>query len=178
MPCRRTISLPSWLRRKWDNEQAQQLVWPTETARYPAMKFSTEAFVQAVIREVEKQHPLDARRIFALGWSSGGPPVYAVSLYPNTRVTGSFVAMSVFKPNQLPELSAAKGRAYYLLHSPDDTLIPMSAPNQARDTLAANGARVKLATYEGGHGWHGDVYGNIRAGIDWLEENAALPAAE
>ncbi|MCU0784835.1 MAG: hypothetical protein MUF81_12495 [Verrucomicrobia bacterium] len=30
--------------------------------------------------------------------------------------------------------------------------------------------RVRRQTYEGGHGWHGDVYGIIRAGIPWLEK--------
>jgi hypothetical protein len=31
---------------------------------------------------------------------------------------------------------------------------------------------VSYATYAGGHGWHGDVYGLIRAGIAELEKNA------
>jgi len=28
----------------------------------------------------------------------------------------------------------------------------------------------KLVTYEGGHGWHGDVFGHIRKGIEWMQE--------
>ena len=39
----------------------------------------------------------------------------------------------------------------------------------ARKQLTAAGAKVKLQTYEGGHGWHGDPFEMIRAGIDWLE---------
>jgi predicted esterase len=41
---------------------------------------------------------------------------------------------------------------------------------EANKSLAANGARVRLETYAGGHGWHGDVYGDIRRGVEWLEE--------
>jgi predicted esterase len=43
---------------------------------------------------------------------------------------------------------------------------------QAKDLLAENGAKVRLETYEGGHGWRGAVYDDIRSGIDWLEKNA------
>ena len=133
------------------------------------MKFSTEQFVNTVIADVEKQHRLDSRRIFTLSWSSGGPAAYAISLHRDTRVTGSFIAMSVFKPDQLPETAAAKGHAYYLLHSPQD-FIPMQMPELARDTLTSNGAKVHLQSYQGGHGWHGNVFGMIGEGIRWLEQ--------
>jgi predicted esterase/tRNA A-37 threonylcarbamoyl transferase component Bud32 len=156
---------------KWDDKQFAQIVWPTHRSPYPTMKFSTEAFVNAVIVEVEKQHKLDARYIFTLSWSSGGPAAYAVSLTPGGRVTGSFVAMSVFRAEDLPNLTLAKGRAYYLLHSPQD-FIPIAMAEKARDMLGFNGASVHLQTCEGGHGWHGDVYGKIRAGIEWLENEA------
>jgi predicted esterase/tRNA A-37 threonylcarbamoyl transferase component Bud32 len=161
---------------KWDDKQFAQIVWPTDRSPYPTMKFSTEAFVSAVIVEVEKQHQLDARYIFTLSWSSGGPAAYAVSLTPGRRVTGSFVAMSVFRAEQLPDLSGAKGRAYYLLHSPQD-FIPVAMAEKARDMLAFNGASVHLQTYQGGHGWHGDVYAKIRAGIEWLEKEAVTKQA-
>lgn len=157
---------------KWDENQFANLVWPTEKSRYPAMKFSTEEFVNAVIADIEKQHRLDSRRIFTLSWSSGGPAAYAVSLHPDMRVAGSFVAMSVFKPDQLPEAAAAKGHAYYLLHSPQD-FIPMRMPELARDTLTSNGAKVHLQAYQGGHGWHGNVFGMIGEGIRWLEQETA-----
>jgi predicted esterase len=156
---------------KWDEKQFAQIVWPTDKSRYPTMKFSTEVFVKAVILEVEKQHKLDARCIFTLSWSAGGPAAYAVSLTPGTRVTGSFVAMSVFRPEQLPDLTVSEGRAYYLLHSRED-FIPIAMAEKARDMLGFNGAIVRLQTYEGGHGWQGDIYGKIRAGIEWLETEA------
>lgn len=156
---------------KWDEKQFEEIVWPTEKNPYRAMKFSTETFVRAVIIEVEKQHKLDARYVFTLSWSSSGPAAYAASLTRGTRITGSFVAMSVFRAEQLQDLTLAKGRAYYLLHSRQD-FIPMAMAEKARDMLAFNGASVWLQTYEGGHGWHGDVYGKIRSGIEWLENEA------
>jgi len=152
--------------------KGQTIVWPTEKSPSAGMRFPTEEFVESVVKDVGKRYRLDPRYIFTLGWSSGGPPCYAASLREATPITGTFAAMSVFKPETLPPLVAAKGRAYYILHSPQDA-IPIAMAETARRELAASGAKVELTEYEGGHGWHGDVYGHIRQGIAWLEASQA-----
>jgi beta-lactamase regulating signal transducer with metallopeptidase domain/predicted esterase len=159
----------------WSAKQFDQLVWPTTTNPWPAMRFSTEEFVEAVVRDVARRNRLDRRYIFALGWSSGGPPVYAQSLSGSRSVTGSFAAMSIFHPDWLPPLSRAKGRPYFLLHSPQDRLIPFAVAQTAQETLRKNGANVHLQTYQGGHGWRKPVYEMLRRGIRWLEEHHASP---
>ena len=45
---------------------------------------------------------IDPKRVFMLGWSSGGPPCYAEAFRKETPVTRAFIAMSVFKANQMP----------------------------------------------------------------------------
>ena len=154
----------------WDALQFEKLVWPTKSTPYPAMRFTTEEFAASVIADVRRRSGGASNSVFTLSWSSGGPAAYALSLDTECQVTGSFIAMSVFRPQTLPDLSAAKGRAYYLLHSPQDS-IPIAMAEKARETLSTQGARVKLETYEGGHGWHGDVYSQIRAGLLWLGAN-------
>ena len=156
---------------KWDEKQFESIVWPTKKNRWPEMEFSTEEFVEAVVDDLAERVPIDRKRVFTLAWSSGGPAAYAASVFQRTSVTGSFVAMSVFKPETLPSLRAAKGHAYYVLHSPQDW-IPFAMAERAREELTERGARVELTAYQGGHGWQGDVYGNIRAGLEWLQENA------
>lgn len=177
--CERSLS-PEYLAvqpiaRRWDARQAKRLVWPTEMQPWPGMKFSTEAYVEAVVRDVARRHRIDGRFVFALGWSSGGPPCYALSLRRKRCVTGTFVAMSVFHPRALPPLARARGHAYYLLHSPQD-FIPIAQARLAEAELRKHGAVTRLATYAGGHGWRGDVFGTIRAGIAWLERAAAKSA--
>jgi predicted esterase len=44
---------------------------------------------------------------------------------------------------------------------------------QAEKELTKSGATVKLATYDGGHGWRGNLYSDIREGVEWLEKNHA-----
>jgi len=158
----------------WTPEQARQVVWPKVADKLPRVGFPTEEFVDAVITDITRTRKVDPRFVFTLGWSSGGPPVYSTSLRPGTRVTGSFVAMSVFRPGQLPPLENARGHAYYLYHSQDDQLCPFRMAEEAARKLQTNGATVKLATYDGGHGWRGRVYDDIRAGIEWLQ-NAQSP---
>jgi predicted esterase len=158
---------------KWSDKQ--EIVWPTDKNRVEGMKFTTEEFVEAVIKDVADRHPLDPGRAFTLAWSSGGPAAYAASL-SNDKLTGSLIAMSVFKPDLLPPLERAKGHAYFLYHSPDDRVCPFRMAKQAAEELKKGGAAVKLATYEGGHGWRGNLYDDIREGVEWLEKNHATRA--
>jgi predicted esterase len=151
--------------------RTQEITWPTAKNRVPRMKFSTEEFVTALVDDVATKHKLDPSRIFTLGWSSGGPAAYAASLADGTKVTGSFAAMSVFNPRYLPPLANAKGKAFYLHHSPDDQVCPFRMAEKAAADLKTNGATVELHTYAGGHGWQGNLYDDIRTGIEWLEGN-------
>jgi predicted esterase len=155
----------------WTAQQAQNLVWPTEKQSVPEAKFTTAEFFLAVRGEVAKAHKLDPRFSFTLTWSSSGTNGYGLSLDPKYGVTGSFVAMSVFHPAELPPLTTAKGRPYYIYHSPQD-FIPIAQAEAARDALTKAGAVVEFQSYEGGHGWRGNVFGDIRKGIEWLEGKA------
>ncbi|HEY3968430.1 MAG TPA: hypothetical protein VGM05_28035 [Planctomycetaceae bacterium] len=158
---------------KWDDKQFNQIVWPTEKSPYPAARFSTEQFVEEVIADVQARGKVDPKRIFLLGWSSGGPACYATALRPKTPVTGTFVAMSVFKPQQLPAMDNAEGKAFYLLQSPGDKITSFAFAVAANTALEGAGANVHLEKYAGGHGWQGDVWKMIGDGIKWLETPVA-----
>lgn len=158
---------------KWDDRQFAKVVWPTAGLAYPGARFTTEEFIESAIAAVDSRTKIDAKRIFLLGWSSGGPACYAAALRPKTPVTGAFIAMSVFRPEQMPNLENAKGRAFYLLQSPADKVTPIAFATVAERTLAAAGAAARLEKYPGGHGWQGDVWKMISDGIRWLEKPAA-----
>jgi predicted esterase len=154
---------------EWNRRQAQKLVWPTTLNPCRGMmEFSTEQLVDAVIDDVGDKHEIDKRFIFTLSWSSSGPAAYAISLSQNTQVTGSFVAMSIFRPKQLPPLKNAKDHRFFILHSPQD-FIPINQAKEAERLLQENGADVKFMSYKGGHGWRDDPFGRMRTGIEWLE---------
>ena len=163
---------------KWDEKQGEKLVWPTDKHPYAGMKFSTEKHFTSVLDDLGQKRKLDPRFVYTLTWSSSGPAAYALALSPSTRVTASFVAMSVFYKENLPPLKSASGRRFYLLHSPQDQVCDIKLAEQARDELRKNAAEVEYETYEGGHGWHGDVFGQIKAGVDWLASGAKAKKEE
>lgn len=152
---------------KWTPDQ--QIIWPTERSKVRGMKYTTEDFVEGIIEELEKTKKIDAARVFTLSWSSSGPAAYMLSMRKKGLVKGSLIAMSVFHRDEV-DLDLAKDQHYYILHSKEDQTCPIALAEEARDTLKKKGALVEFATYEGGHGWHGNVFANIRNGVEWLLE--------
>ncbi|UCD74634.1 MAG: hypothetical protein JSV91_12700 [Phycisphaerales bacterium] len=152
---------------KWTEDQ--RIVWPTQNNPVPEQQFSTEEFIKSVIEDVNTVLPVDERRVFCMGWSSSGPALYAAALVEEPIAGGFYIAMSVFKPRLLPPLERAEGRLFYIEHSPDDRVCPYRMALDAKKRLGEAGAIVEFSTYEGGHGWRGDVYGRIRRAIRWFE---------
>ncbi len=163
---------------KWSSQQG--IVWPTKNDNLPYVKRTTEQFVDEIIKIVRGQYKVNPRRIFTMSWSSSGPAGYAISLQKDSPVVGSYIAMSVFKPEKLGSLTQARGHAYFIEHSPQDKVCPWRMAQDAVSRLGAEGAKVKFNEYTGGHGWRGNIYPRIAAAIRWLEENAQAksPAGE
>ena len=161
-------------RAEWDDKQLDRVVWPTVSLPYPGARFTTEALVRDILADVRAREKIDPKRVFLLGWSSGGPPCYAIATSPDSGVAGAFIAMSVFHAKALPTLEAARGRAFYLLQSPQDRVTPMRFAEAAEEALRAAGAKVELRRYEGGHGWRGDIRSMIGDGVSWLDRQASL----
>ena len=157
---------------------SQQIVWPTANNKVKKMKYTTEELIEAVIKDVGKKTKLDSKRIYVLAWSSGGPAAYATLLQKDTSLTGAVLAMSVFKPNQLPKLENGQGRSFYILHSPNDRVCPFSMAKNASKMLSDVDVRNTLIEYRGGHGWNGDIFGNIEKGVVWLEESKEADVKE
>lgn len=155
---------------EWSSGQFERLVWPTATNPLEEAEFTTEAFIDAVVDEVNEREQINAGHVYVLGWSSGGPPAYAATLMKDSRVRGAFILASVFKPDFLPDLAGADEKPFFILHSPED-FIPIAMAEKARDELQAHGATTFLETYPDGHGWPRklDV---VARGIAFLERKS------
>lgn len=156
----------------WDEEQARKNVWPTKLNPWPSMKFRCEELFDEVVADLREKLELDELFLFTFTWSSSGTLAYTLALEPEHGVTGSFVAMSVFRPEWLPSLKTAKDQRFYILHSPEDERCAFELAEKARDELSEADALVEFATFAGGHAWTGDVYGMQRRGLSWLESQA------
>ena len=153
----------------WSDDD-NRTVWPTEFVNPQKAEFTTETLIAESLVDVASHVEFDSKHVFALGWSSGGPPVYAASMTEGSPITGSFVAMSVFREAWMPDLSKAKEHPYFVFHSPDDWINIDEHARPAVKALKEAGATAKLQTYRGGHGWRDDPFGNIRKGVTWLEQ--------
>jgi beta-lactamase regulating signal transducer with metallopeptidase domain/predicted esterase len=155
---------------QWSENQKESIVWPTKKVRWTGMKFSTEELIEAVVKDASAKASIDPSKVYVLGWSSGGPAVYAAAL-GSPVVKGAFVAMSVYYPTQLPAPSGGRDKPFYLFQSPDDTVTTYGHALTAQKELTSGGAKVTLVNYKGGHGWTDDPFGNIRKALLWLEAN-------
>jgi predicted esterase len=73
-------------------------------------------------------------------------------------------------------LKYAKGRAFFIDHSPEDDRCKFELAELARDTLKKNGAVVEFVTFKGGHGWFEMPYQRLAKGFAWLDENHGRPS--
>ncbi len=156
---------------RW-RDDANRIVWPTEGLPDDRAEFTTDAFIDAVAREIQADDRVDPERTYVLGWSSGGPPAYAAVMTPDIPVSGAIVLMSVFKPDLLPDPAGSAGRHVCILHARDD-FIPMRFADLANDTLAPHAAGVRLDRYAGGHGWTADLLDRTAAAFDWIDADHA-----
>ncbi|MBL8843106.1 MAG: hypothetical protein JNL90_16420 [Planctomycetes bacterium] len=157
---------------KWVEQP--KVIWPSEPGDQQGMKFTTREQIDATLADVEKVQKvkLDRKRLYQLAWSSSGPNAYRFALEEKPLFAASYIAMSVFKENGL-QLSRAKGRAFFLDHSPEDTTCKFAEAERAKEKLAKEGATVELVTYKGGHGWSDDPMARLKKGIAWMEEHRA-----
>ncbi len=161
---------------KWRDDQ--QVVWPTATSKVPGMQWTTEAFVAAVVKAVQKEHAVDPKRTAVLAWSSSGPAVYPMLLDPKAPFARGYVAMSVWRPANKKDLAGVKGRRIVLDQSPDDRVTAFSHASDAYAALSGAGAVVQLSTYAGGHGWQDAPLVRLRRNLAWLFSDAKADAPQ
>lgn len=160
---------------QWSQDE-NRVVWPGRAFPDPQAKFSSEQFLQAVIKDVCRLRKIDERYVFTLGWSSSGHVLYSVAA-SEPAVRGSIIAMSRFLPDRFGSLDAIRGKNFFLYHSPEDQICPFSEAQLAESKLKEHGAGVKLVTYKGGHGWVANTFycDRIKEGIEWLKNNSGDP---
>lgn len=157
---------------KWVEQP--KIIWPSEPGDQQGMKFTTREQLDATLADVAKAQKVkfDPKRTYQLAWSSSGPNAYRFALEEKPLFVASYIAMSVFMENGL-QLSRAKGRAFFLDHSPEDERCKFTEAERAKEKLTKEGATVELVTYKGGHGWSDDPMARLKKGVAWMEEHRA-----
>ena len=120
-------------------------------------------FLDAVIAG----YPVDAERVFLLGFSQGAVMSLATAFTDPRRLAG-IVALSGYLPQSI---SGAEGGnldrlPVFIGHGNADPLIPVTEGHRARDVLTAEGADVTYREYSVAHRIAPDELEDIRTWID------------
>jgi len=155
---------------KWTNDE-NRVVWPSVNSPYEPAKFMMEDFLDGMIDELGTKGHAKIGKIYMLCWSSSGPSVYSYLANGKHEIEGAFIAMSIFNQGLIKGAKDLHVKRVFLLHSPDDALIPIVQAEEGRDELTRLGISVKMETYPGGHGWRGSVWELMDKGFAFLHSS-------
>ncbi len=150
---------------KWDAGQFETLVWPTGKAPWPGARFTTEAFADAVVKEVSARTAIDGGQVYVLAWASGGPAGYAALCRKDAPFAGGVIAMSDFAVGRVESVKGAAGRRVAIIHAEGDGTVPIRAAEVAKEWLGRSGASVELARIAGPRGWPEDAFALLREAV-------------
>ena len=137
---------------------------------------TAEARARATLFEIAERGAIVVSGDDRERWLNGMVSNDVAALTPEPARSGCYAALLTPQGRIVADLHVLhRGEAYWLEQSPEDPITTFDHAEKAKTTLEKLGAKVHLESYEGGHGWHGDLFGRLKRGFAWLEENHAPP---
>jgi len=128
----------------------------------------SERAVLALLDQVLSEHAVDRSRILITGFSMGGRGTWYLAARHPDRFTAAIVMATGPAQGSLEGLASTP---IYVIHSPDDEVVPYEPVEETVVALAARGYHVQMMRLPGaGHGMMGDYVGPLRAAGDWVQE--------
>jgi predicted peptidase len=126
----------------------------------------SEAALLALIEHVSGEHAIDRDRVLVTGFSMGGRGTWHMAARHPGVFTGAIVMAGT------PGASDIEGivsMPVYLIHSPDDGVVPFAPVEEAYLTLAARGHAVEMSVLPGiDHYMMGAYVPALRAAGSWM----------
>ena len=139
----------------------------------------TEEYVLAVVDAVKRAYPVDARRVYLLGFSQGAHVAFDIGLRHPELFAGVVPIGGWLRPGDYDAAAVARARdggRFLVAHSREDRAVAWEECERSTAFLAENGIGYTLLSYRGGHVLTGEV---MRGAASWmgLPAPAALPEA-
>jgi len=135
----------------------------------PDESWATEASERAVLAlldHVLAPYAIDRDRVLITGFSMGGRGTWYLATRRPERFTGMIVMATGPGRGQLENLA---DMPLYIIHSPDDEVVPYEPVEELALQLAERGYPVQMMRLAGAtHGMMGDYVGPLRSAADWL----------
>jgi len=127
----------------------------------------SERAVLALIEHVIAQHPIDRDRILVTGYSMGGGGTWYMAARHPAVFDGAIVMAGSPGSTDVTAVTVP----LYLIHSPDDEVVPFARAEAAYETLSARGHRVELRVLPGRtHYQMGAYVPALRVAGEWMLE--------
>ena len=137
----------------------------------PARSWSvpdSERAVLALLGDVISGHAIDPDRVLVTGFSMGGAGTWYLATRNPDLFTGAIAVAARPAENALDRLESVP---LYLIHSPDDEVVPYEPVEEVALELTERGYPVQLLRLPGAtHYDMGAYIGPIRAGGEWIRE--------
>jgi predicted peptidase len=125
----------------------------------------SEAALIALVEHVLGEHAIDRQRVLVTGFSMGGRGTW----YMAARHPEIFTGAIVMAGSPGAEEIARMATPLYLIHSPDDEVVPFAPAEEAYRTLAARGHPVEMRVVPGfSHYMMGAYVPALRAAGSWM----------
>ena len=128
---------------------------------------AAERAVLALVAHVLDEHAIDPRRVLVTGFSMGGRGAW----YYAARHPGVFTGAIVMAGSPGDDVERLRSTPIYLIHSPDDEVVPFEPVVEAHGALAARGHPVEMRVLPGaGHYMMGSYVPALRLAGEWMRE--------
>jgi predicted peptidase len=127
-----------------------------------------EKAVMALIEQVRREYAIDGRRILVTGFSMGGRGTWFMAAHHPELFTGAIVMAGPVGDEPLEKRSLMPT---YVIHSPEDLIVPFAPAEQTARQLTAMGRPVKFEELRGpGHSDMGGYVDALRRAGRWIAE--------
>lgn len=128
----------------------------------------SEKAVMALVEQVRREYAIDSRRILVTGFSMGGRGTWFMASHHPDLFTGAIVMAGPVGDEPLDKRSVMPT---YVIHSPEDLVVPFAPAEQTARRLAAMGRPVKFEELRGpGHSDMGGYVDALRRAGHWIAE--------
>jgi polyhydroxybutyrate depolymerase len=108
----------------------------------PADGQEDAAFIEALVRDVSSRFPVDARRVYLIGFSNGGFMAQMVACTGRLGIAGIAVVASNLSEAAAATCKAPAGVAFLLIHGTDDPVVPYGGGPSFRGMMLSVPATV------------------------------------
>jgi predicted peptidase len=127
-----------------------------------------ERAVLELIEQVRREYAIDHRRILVTGFSMGGRGTWFMASHHPDLFTGAIVMAGPVGDDPIDNRGAIPT---YVIHSPEDRVVPFAPAEHAAQQLAALGRPIKFEALRGpGHSDMAGYVDALRRAGHWIAE--------